>query len=337
MKLRTIFFSLAISLAAAAPLRAQYLTQRAVSQDCGTAQTCTVALASPVTAGDSLLAVVRMSQIASPAGTTISDSRSNAWILDSWLLQTGNLHVLAVYRVISANAGATALTVTNTSSTTMRIAGFAEVSGLAAGPPDSQVSAVGSGTTALPGSLTTSLNNDYVVVAAATDNSQTYSATEPYLIESAATRGAFGDAIAPQPTTLTPGISFGVSDDWLAIAIAYKTTGTPNLPIFLTLLYSDGTPVLGSVVLSSLANSTKTAIQTWTISATGQVTIYCPIVSSGTYEFDFLDPNGNLLQSDVILPGAFYSLIAQAHSLTSTITLSKSAHTIVIPVSFAFQ
>jgi hypothetical protein len=235
MKLPTIFFGLAISLAAALPLRAQYLTQRAVSQDCGTAQTCTVALSSPVTAGDSLIAVVRMSQIASPTGTTISDSRFNSWILDSWILQTGNLHILAVYRVISANAGATSLTVTNTSSTTMRIIGFAEITGLAAGPPDTQATAVGSGTTALPGSLTTSLANDYIVVAAATDNNQTYSATEPYLIESTASRGAYADAIAPQPITLTPAISFGVSDDWLAIAIAYKTTGTPNLPIFLTL------------------------------------------------------------------------------------------------------
>jgi hypothetical protein len=338
MKLRTIFFALAIALLAAAPSHAQYLAQRAVGLDCGTAQTCTVALSVPVTAGNSLLAMVRMTAISSPTGTTISDSRSNAWILDSWVLQSGSLHILAVYRVMSASAGATSLTVSNSASSTMRIVGFAEVSGLAADPPDAHASTVGSGTSAIPGSLTTTVANDYVIAAAATDNNQTYGTTQPFLIESTATRGAFADALVSQPATLTPAISFGVSDDWLAIAVAYKTSGAASrLPIFLSLHYDDGTPIAGSVALSSLANNTKTAIQTWTVSSTGDVTIYCPIVTTGSYEYDFLDPTGTLLQSYVILPGAFYSLISPAHSVTSTITLSKSAHTIVIPVSFAFQ
>jgi hypothetical protein len=89
--------------------------------------------------------------------------------------------------------------------------------------------------------------------------------------------------------------------------------------------------------LSSLSGGTKTAIQSWTIGANGAVTIYCPKVNTGTYEYDFLDPSGNPLQSYVILPGAFISLISPAHSILGSITLSKANHSVVIPVSFAFQ
>lgn len=337
MKLRSVFFGLLLVACVATPLRAQYLAQPAVSADCGTAQTCTAKLAINVTAGNSLIAVIRLTAITSLSGTTITDTRSNSWVLDSWILQSTNLHILAVYRVASANAGATSLTVSNSATSTTRIVGLAEISGLASGAPSAQVSAVGSGTVAMPGTIATTQANEYVLLAAATDNNQSYTSLQPFLVEADVTRGAYADAIPTQPATLTPEISYSVSDDWLAIALAYKTTGTPRLPIFLTLHYDDGTPVTGNVVLYSLANGTKTSLQSWTIASNGQVSIYCPIVSSGSYEYDFLDPSGNLLQSYMIMPGAFISLITPAHSLQSTITLSKSTHNITIPVSFAFQ
>ena len=337
MKLRSVFVGLLLVACVATPLRAQYLAQPAVSADCGTAQTCTAKLAINVTAGNSLIAVIRLTAITSLSGTTITDTRSNSWVLDSWILQSTNLHILAVYRVASANAGATSLTVSNSATSTTRIVGLAEISGLASGAPSAQVSAVGSGTVAMPGTIATTQANEYVLLAAATDNNQSYTSLQPFLVEADVTRGAYADAIPTQPATLTPEISYSVSDDWLAIALAYKTTGTPRLPIFLTLHYDDGTPVTGNVVFYSLANGTKTSLQSWTIASNGQVSIYCPIVSSGSYEYDFLDPSGNLLQSYMIMPGAFISLITPAHSLQSTITLSKSTHNITIPVSFAFQ
>ncbi len=252
MKLRSVFFGLLLVACVATPLRAQYLAQPAVSADCGTAQTCTAKLAINVTAGNSLIAVIRLTAITSLSGTTITDTRSNSWVLDSWILQSTNLHILAVYRVASANAGATSLTVSNSATSTTRIVGLAEISGLASGAPSAQVSAVGSGTVAMPGTIATTQANEYVLLAAATDNNQSYTSLQPFLVEADVTRGAYADAIPTQPATLTPEISYSVSDDWLAIALAYKTTGTPRLPIFLTLHYDDGTPVTGNVVLYSL-------------------------------------------------------------------------------------
>lgn len=337
MKLGLFLFGMTIAVLIAAPVHAQSLAQPANSQDCGTAQPCTAQLAVNVTAGNSLIAVVRLSGTTSISGTTIIDSCSNTWILDAWVAQSDDPHILAVYRAASANAGSTSLTVSNNSSSTMRIVSLAEVTGLAAGPPEAQASAVGSGTSASPGPITTTQANDYVLVAAGTDGDQSYSAALPFLVESQATRGAYADATPAQPSTLTPSISFGVADEWFALALAYKSNSTSRLPVFVSLQYDDGTPVTGSVVLSSLSSGTKTTLQTWTISSSGQVSIYCPIVNTGSYEYDFLDPNGNTLQSFVILPGGFISLVSTAHSITASATINKSTHAFAIPVSFAFQ
>jgi hypothetical protein len=337
MKLGLFLVGMASAMLIAAPLRAQNLAQPAVSQDCGTAQSCTASLAVSVTAGNSLIAVVRLTAITSVSGTTITDSRSNTWILDGSVVQYDSPHILAVYRAVSANAGLTSFTVSNNNSSTMRIVGLAEVTGLAAGPPEAQASALGSGNLAQPGAITTTQANDYVLVAAGTDGNNSYSAAQPFLVESQATRAAYADALPPQPSTLTPSVAFGVSDDWFAIALAYKTSGKPRLPVFLSLQYDDGTPVAGSAVLSSLANGTKTTIQTWPINSNGQVSLYCPIVNTGSYAYDLLDPNGNTIQSIVILPGGFISLVSTAHSLKVSVTLNKSTHAVAIPVSFAFQ
>lgn len=172
---------------------------------------------------------------------------------------------------------------------------------------------------------------------ASTGRNQSFSAAAPFSIESSVTKGAYADFTEAQTASITPSIAFGVTDRWAAIALAYKTTGTPKLPINLSLRYDDGTPVAGSSVLYSLANGAKTTIQAWPIDSNGEATLYCPVVNTGTYEYDFLDPDGNILQSYVILPGAFISLISPARSILASITLSKSSHNVTIPVSFTFQ
>ncbi len=337
MKLRLLLFSLTIVTLVAAPLRAQDLAQPAASQDCGRSQSCAAHLAGNVTAGNSLIAVVRLGNVQSVAGTTITDSLSNTWVLDAFKVQTSNRHLLAVYRVAYANAGAIVFTVSNPSADTLRVISLSEISGLASGSPDASTLAAGSGPAAQPGSLTSSQPGDYVLLTASTGNNQSFSTTEPFLIESKVSKGAYADLKQSQAGSVTPSMTFGFSDQWAAIALAYKSTGTPKLPLMLSVHYDDGTAVTGSAVLSSLANNVKTTIQTWPIGSNGQVTLYCPIVNTGTYEYDFLDPNGNLLQSYVILPGAFISLISPAHSILGSITLSKSTHNVTIPVSFAFQ
>jgi hypothetical protein len=321
----------------AAPLGAQQLAQPAASQDCGSSQSCTAHLASNVTAGNSLIAVVRIGSIVTPAGTTITDSLANTWILDAYQAQPTDVHLLAVYRVVCAKAGATTFTVSNNSATTMRIVSLAEVAGLSTGSPDAYSGSSGSGTVAQPGALSASQANDYVIAAASTANNQSFTTAAPFHLETEITKGAYADFTQPQPGSVSPAISFGVQDLWAAVSVAYKIGGNAKLPIYLSLHYNDGTPVAGSAVLYSMANGTKTSLQTWQIGANGQVTLYCPIVNTGTYQYEFLDASGNVLQSYVILPGAFISLISPAHSILAAITLSKSTHSVIIPVSFAFQ
>lgn len=327
-----LFFAI---LFVAAPLRAQTLVQPAASQDCGTNQSCSAQLPANVTAGNALLAVVRIGQVTSVSGTTITDSQANTWVLDAYQAQTGHDHTLAVYRVASAKAGSTVFTVANNSAHTMRIICLAELSGLAA--PDATSTSSGYGRNAQVGALKTSQTGDYVFVAASTANNQSFTVNQPFLIETQVSKGAFADSMTAPAGTATPAINFGVSDEWAAVAVSYSAGATPKLPINLSLQYDDGSPVSGSAVLSSLANNTKTTIQTWPISSSGQVTIYCPRVNTGTYQYDFLDSSGSILQSYVVLPGAFTSLISPAHSALASITLSKSSHNVVIPVSFAFQ
>jgi hypothetical protein len=337
MRIRLLILSVTVSMFVGSALRAQNLAQPVASQDCGSSQSCTAHLSANVTAGNSLIAVVRIGNVQSVAGTTITDSLSNTWILDASKAQTSDGHLLAVYRVVSAKAGAIVFTVSNRSADTMRVISLAEVSGLASGSPDAASLAAGSGTTAQPGALSSSQPGDYVVLTASTANNQSFSTVQPFLMESEVTKGAYADSKPSQNGSLNPSISFGVTDQWAAIAVAYKTTGTAKLPLILSVHYDDGTPVTGTAVLSTLANNVKTTIQTWPIGSNGQVTLYCPIVNTGTYQYDFLDPSGNLLQSYVILPGAFISLISPAHSILGSITLSKSTHNVTIPVSFAFQ
>jgi hypothetical protein len=337
MKLRLFLFSMAIMTLLAAPLRGQALAQPVAWQDCGSSQSCTAHLSANVTAGNSLIAVVRIGNVQSVAGTTITDSLSNSWVLDAFKAQSSDDHLLAVYRVASAKAGATVFTVSNQSADTMRVISLAEISGLASGSPDASSLAAGSGTAAQPGAVSSSQPGDYVLLAASTGNNQSFSTTQPFLMESEGTKGAYADLKQTQAGSVSPSITFGVKDQWAAIAVAYKTTGSPKLPLVLSVHYDDGTPVTGTAVLSSLANNVKITIQTWPIPSNGQVTLYCPIVNTGTYQYDFLDPSGNLLQSYVILPGAFISLISPAHSILGSITLSKSTHNVTIPVSFAFQ
>ncbi len=327
----------AFAIAAAAPVRAQTLAQPAASEDCGSSKSCSAHLSSNVTAGNTLIAVVRIGQVTSVTGTTITDSMANTWVLDAYQAQPSDVHLLAVYRVASAKAGNTVFTVTNTNAQTMRVISLVELSGLYTGSPDSKSASSGSGLSAQSGALTPSQSNDYVLVTASTANNQSFSTTQPFLMVSQVTKGALATTTPAQTNSMTPAIALSVSDQWAAIAVAYKSSAPANIPVNLTLQYDDGTPVAGSAVLSSLANGTKTEMQTWTIASNGEVTISCPKVNTGTFEYDFLDPSGNVLQSYVVLPGAFISLITPAHSIAGSITLSKANHSVVIPVSFAFQ
>jgi len=337
MKRGLVLLGLIGAFAAAAPLQAQTLVQPAASEDCGSSRSCSAHLSSNVTAGSTLIAVVRIGQVTTVSGTTITDSMANTWVLDAYQAQTTDIHVLAVYRVASAKAGSTVFTVTNTNAQTMRVISLVELSGLSTGSPDSKSASSGSSLSAQSGALTPSQPGDYVLVTASTANNQSFSTTQPFLMVTQLTKGALAAAKPAQANSMTPAIALSVTDQWAAIAVAYKSTATANIPINLTLQYDDGSPVIGSAVLSSLTNGTKTEIQSWNIGSNGAVTISCPKVNTGTFEYDFLDPSGNILQSYVVLPGAFISLITPAHSIAGSITLSKANHSVVIPVSFAFQ
>src|SRR5262249_45617951 len=143
-------------------------------------------------------------------------------------------HVLIVYRVASAKAGTLKFTVANNSAQTMRIISLAEVSGISTSAPEGANSAYGSGTTAQPGPLATHQAGDYLLMATSTGNNQSFSPAAPLQMVSDVTKGASAATVDSQTGTISTAMTFGVSDNWASVAVAYKSSGPPRLPINLT-------------------------------------------------------------------------------------------------------
>lgn len=311
---------------------AQTPAQPSVSHDCGSSTSCSVGLAKAVTVGNTLLAIVRVGTT-STAATTISDSIGSAYTLDASVVQTVDGHALSVYRAPITTAGTPSLSVSNSSASTMRIIGFEEVGGLASGAPDKVVAAIGSTSTPNAGTLSPTQSNDYLLAAVSTADSETFKCSNGFTCEQALAKGAFGDQDQTTAASIAGSLSISSSDQWAAIAVAYKSS--PRVPLSLQLNYSDGTPVAGSLQLSLISGTTTTTIATWPISSSGLVTGYMPLVTSGTYAYTAYDPTGKQLQGVTILPGAFATL--GLHAIQGTVTINKSTDALMMPASVSLQ
>ena len=313
-------------------LHAQTLAQPSVSNDCGSSTSCSVSLTKAVTVGNTLLAIVRVGTTNTGA-TKVSDSVGSVYALDASEVQTVDGHSLAIYRAPVATAGTPSLSVSNSSASTTRIIGFAEVAGLASGAPDSVVAAIGSTSAPSAGTLAPTQSNDYLVVAVSTADAETFKCSSGFTCEQTLSKGAFGDQDQTTAASIAGSMSISSSDQWAAIAIAYKSS--PRVPLSLQLNYSDGTPVLGSLQLSVISGTTTTTIATWPISSSGLVTGYMPLVTSGTYTYTAYDPTGKQLQGVTILPGAFATL--GLHQIQGTVTINKSTDALMMPASVSLQ
>lgn len=311
---------------------AQTLAQPSVSHDCGGSTSCSVGLSKAVTVGNTLLAIVRVGTT-NTAATKISDSIGSAYSLDASVVQSVDGHALAIYRAPITTSGTPSVSVSNSSASTMRIIGFAEVNGLATGAPDKVVAAIGSTSTPNAGTLSPTQSNDYLLAAVSTADSETFKCAGGYTCEQSLSKGAFGDDDQTTAASVSGGISLSSSDQWAAIAIAYKSSA--RVPLSLQLNYSDGTPVLGSLQLSLISGTTTTTIATWPISSTGSVSCYMPLVTTGTYTYTAYDPTGKQLQGVTILPGAFATL--GLHAIQGTVTINKSTDALMMPASVSLQ
>lgn len=311
---------------------AQSLAQPSVSHDCGSTTSCSVSLANATTVGNTLLAIVRMGTT-NKAATTVSDNLGSSYTLDAAVVQTVDGHSLAVYRASVATAGTPTLTVSNSSASTARIIGFAEVSGLVQGAPDQVAGTIGSNGTPNAGTLSPTQSNDYILVAVSTADSESFTCSNGFLCEQTLSKGAFGDQDQTTAASISGSMSIGAPDQWAAIAIAYKST--PRVPLSLQLNYSDGTPVLGSLQLSLVSGTSSTLVASWPISSSGAVSAYLPIVTSGSYTYTAVDPTGKQLQGLTILPAAVAAL--GLHSVQGSLTLNKSTDALVMPVSLKLQ
>jgi hypothetical protein len=330
--MKTLILAVAICMSCGAT-RAQSLAQPSVSHDCGAAATCSVSLANPVTLGNSLLAIVRLGTT-NYTVTKASDSLGSAYALDASVVQTIDGHALLIYRTQVTTSGVSTFSISNSSASTARIIGFAEVTGLVSGPPDGMNQAIGSSNTPQAGALQPTQSNDYLLLAASTADNETFTDNAGFHAEQSLPKGAFGDQSQATAAPLNGSMTLASADQWAAIAVAYKTM--PRLPLSFQLNYSDGTPVQGTVRLSSVSGTTTTPVASWPISSTGSVAAYLPLVNTGTYSYTALDPTGKQIQAITVLPGAFATL-GGLHSIQGIVTLNKANYALMIPASLSMQ
>ena len=243
---------------------AQSLAQPSVSHDCGGATSCSVSLANPVTIGNSLFTIVRAGTT-NVAAMTITDNLANTYTLDASVIQSIDGHSLAIYRSQVAAAGTATVSVSNSTAATMRIIGFAEVTGLMGGAPDGINKAIGSSNVPQPGAVLPTQPNDYILIAASTANNETFTVNGGFHSEQFVSKGAFGDLYQATAVSVAGSMTLSSADQWAAIAVAYKAMS--RLPISFQLNFSDGTPVQGNVQLSVVSGTTTTLVASWPINS----------------------------------------------------------------------
>lgn len=313
--------------------RAQSLAQPSVSHDCGGATSCLASLPNPVTIGNSLLAIVRAGTT-NIAAMTITDNLGGTYTLDASVIQSIDGHSLAVYRTQVAAAGTATVSVSSSSASTMRIVGFAEVTGLLSGAPDGVNKAIGSSNVPQPGAILPTQPNDYLLLTASTANNETFTVNGGFHSEQFVSKGAFGDQYQAIVASVAGSMTLSSADQWAAIVVAYKAMS--RLPVSFQLNFSDGTPVQGSVQLSVVSGTTTTPVASWPINSTGAVAGYLPLVNTGTYSYTAIDPTGRQLQALTVLPGAFTALTG-LHSIQGIVTLNKITDALMIPASLTLQ
>ncbi|MGB9404207.1 MAG: hypothetical protein WCA98_11755, partial [Candidatus Acidiferrales bacterium] len=317
-------FVAAMSLAASSARAQATLVQPAVSHDCGSAKTCTVALARSVTAGDSLIATVRVGGLTTNTGNTVSDSAGNTYAADGTVSST-DPHDDTVYRVASAKAGSTTFSITNSSASSVRIT-FMELSGLATGAADAVKTASGTGTSASVAVVTTQAN-DYVFAMVSSANSQTFTAGSGFKVETTATKLAAEDETDSATGSVTAALSLSTSDLWAEVAVAYKTTGAAP-PISVTVSPTSASVAVnaGQNFTATVSNDTSGKGVTWALTGSGCSGSTCGALTSvTTTSVTYTAPTSVPSPATVTLTATSIANTTKSAAATITVTSATAA------------
>src|SRR5437660_4509720 len=227
--LTTLNFSLT-NLSASGPIA---LVQHA-SRDAGTTTSSTLAFPSSNTAGNFIAVVIR-------AGKTgqlfaVKDSRGNTYRKAMQFNETIDSTTLGIYYADNIAGGANTITVSDTIAGTMRF-GILEYSGVAiANSLDGAAAATqGTGASLNSGIITTTASGDLVLAGMSAANAANFTAGSRYLPRDFVpaepnTKLLVEDRIQSVAGNISANASLGASDNWGAVAAAFRSGATVPPP-----------------------------------------------------------------------------------------------------------
>jgi hypothetical protein len=229
--LTTVNFSLN-NLSAGGPIT---LVQH-TSKDAGTTTSSTLAFASSNTAGNFIAVVIR----AGKAGQvfTVTDSRGNTYRKPMQFSETVDGTTLGILYAENIAGGPNTITVSDSISGTMRFA-ILEYSGVATANSLDGVAVASQGTSASPnsGNLTTTASGELVLAGMSTANGASFTVGSGYLARDFVpaepnTKLLVEDRIQSVAGNISANASLGATDNWGAVAAAFKSGTTVPPPTF---------------------------------------------------------------------------------------------------------
>ena len=229
-----------------------------ISRDAGTVTSSTLAFAANNTAGNWIGVAIRAGRTGQ--AFVVSDSRGNTYrsaVQFNVTVDTPAGDTLAIFYAENVSGGANTITVSQSTSTTLRFA-ILEYRGIATSNSlDRAIAAQGTSTAPDSGTVTTTAAGDLLLGAIVTANGASPTAGSGYTAEdrvpaAPGTKLFIEDRIQATAGTAAANASLSASDRWASALTAFKAaTGTPG-PIITSLTPASG--VVGTVVTIAGAN-----------------------------------------------------------------------------------
>jgi hypothetical protein len=260
------------------------------SIDAGTGTTGSLAFINSNLSSDLIVVAIRSGSTGQTFGVT--DTNGNTYHLATQFIQPTDLHTGAVYYAMNVGSGANTVTVTQTSSATLRFSIMEFAGILTSGALDVTTFASGSSISPSSGNATTTQNWDLVIGATTTANPQTFTPGTGFTAINQPgaklfTEYTFAKTAGPVAATST----LGTTDLWAAGVVAFKaanTTGANGCSSGATLAANGGTcnitisfaPALQGTRTATLAVN-GTASTTAAMTGVGQSAASAPSVPTG--------------------------------------------------------
>jgi len=248
--------ALAIAPAAQAQL-APFSVQHA-SKDCGIAASCALAFPNPLKAGNLIVIAVRVGSGSS--GTAVRDSLGNVFSLARQQGQTVDKSRAFIFYAMNTRAGADSITVTRSTSVTLRLVIKEYTNILSTAPLDVAASAEGSSNAPSSGAATTTGPSELIVAVGISANPRTWKAAGTFLLSDvAAGKVALEDQVQSVPGPIAGNFTLDTADQWAALIAAFKPApaGPPpdiTPPAVSMTSPADATVISGIVQVSASAS-----------------------------------------------------------------------------------